>query len=151
MGRDSMVCWQRAYELASRGPDLPEHIYDDWASDRRGALEARFRDCVQRWSALLREHGQLDEAIIRLYSYWQIHPTDEDVLRPLLEILGKRERFQEAERCYANARIALERDGHQLDDRTNDAMELVRALTIKRLSVKEVQTPEEKGLYSQDA
>jgi DNA-binding SARP family transcriptional activator len=132
MGQDSSACWQRAYELAARGMYLPEHLYEDWARARRETLEGLLRDCVLRWSQLLRQAGHVDEAIRRLRTYWEERPTDEDALRLLLELLGERERFGEAEACYATAEAALAEDGHQPDPRTREMIEVVRALQIRR-------------------
>lgn len=110
-GQDSTACWERAYVLAERGEYLPEHIEDDWSRPRRDELQGLLRDCIQRWTALLRHMGRVEEAIMRLRSYWLVHPTDEDALRPLLEMLGERERFQEAEEYYARAQAAVAEDG----------------------------------------
>jgi DNA-binding SARP family transcriptional activator len=132
MGQNSSACWQRAYELAARGMYLPEHLYDEWARVRRETLEGLLRDCVQRWSSLLWQTGHGDEAIRRLRMYWEVHPTDEDALRPLLKMLGERERYQEAEACYARAQAALREDGVEPDARTQDMVEYVRALTVSQ-------------------
>ncbi len=131
-GHDATACWERAYQLAERGMYLPEQMYEEWARQKRDYLTGFVRDCVHRWTALLRQMGQIDEAILRLRSYWLTHLTDEDALRPLLEMLGERERFGEAEACYAQAQAALAEDDHLPDDRTNDTMETVRALKIQR-------------------
>jgi DNA-binding SARP family transcriptional activator len=135
MGQDSSACWQRAYELAARGMYLPEHLYEEWARARRETLEGLLRDCVQCWSQLLRQAGHVDEAIRRLRTYWEERPTDEDALRVLLELLGERERFAEAEACYAKAEAALAEDGHAPDPRTREMIEVVRALQIQRRSL----------------
>ncbi|MGH2508953.1 MAG: AfsR/SARP family transcriptional regulator, partial [Ktedonobacteraceae bacterium] len=132
-GQDSTACWERAFQLMERGMYLPEYLYDDWASKRREVLSGLMRDCVQRWTLLLRQAGHVDEAIMRMRSYWLAHRTDEDALRPLLEMLGERERFQEAEECYAKAQAEVEEDGHKLHERTQETLEVVRALQIQRI------------------
>ncbi|MEO9029371.1 MAG: BTAD domain-containing putative transcriptional regulator, partial [Ktedonobacteraceae bacterium] len=132
LGKDSIACWERAYLLASRGMYLPEHLYEDWARRRRETFEGLLRDCVQRWSHLLRHTGHGDEAILRLRTYWEERPTEEDALRPLLELLGESERYQEAEGCYAKAAAALKEDGFVPDARTREMLESVRALQIQR-------------------
>ena len=131
-GQDSTVCWERAYHLAERGMYLPEQVYEEWATPKREYLMGVQRDCVQRWIALLRQMGHLDEAILRLRAYWLEHLTDEDALRPLLELLGERERFGEAETSYQKARAVLREDGQTLDTRTTETIEMVRALQIRR-------------------
>jgi DNA-binding SARP family transcriptional activator len=133
-GQDSTACWERAYALAERGVYLPEHVYEEWANQRREHLQGLLRDCVQRWTQLLRQAGYVEEAIMRLRGYWQDHPTDEDALRPLLEMLGERERFQEAEQCYEKTRAALQEDGLEPDEHTKESIEVVRALQIHRPS-----------------
>ena len=120
--------------LAERGVYLPEQVYEEWATPKRDYLMGLLRDCVQRWTALLRQAGHVDEAILRLRAYWLEHLTDEDALRPLLEVLGERERFQEAEECYAKTRAVLAKDGHRPDERTNEASEAVRALKVQRIA-----------------
>lgn len=133
-GQDSGVCWERAFLLAECGLYLPEQVEEDWSRLRRDYLQGLLRDCVHRQTGLLRQSGHVDEAIMRLRSYWLEHPTDEDSLRPLLDLLGERERFGEAEECYRKARAALAEDNHVPDDRTNETIEVVRALQIKRPS-----------------
>lgn len=131
--QDATACWERAFALAERGSYLPEQVEDDWTRPRRDHLYGLLRDCVQRWTQVLRQAGQGDEALMHLRSYWLTHPTDEDALRPLLDLLGERDRFQEAEECYAKARAALAEDGQALDARTDEAMEAVRALSVQRI------------------
>ncbi|HEU5378822.1 MAG TPA: BTAD domain-containing putative transcriptional regulator [Ktedonobacteraceae bacterium] len=130
--QDSATCWERAYLLAEPGIYLPEQIEDDWSRPRRDYLQGLLRDCVHRWTTLLRKMGRVDEAIMRLRSYWLEHPTDEDALRPLLEMLGDRERFGEAEEYYEKARVALAEDEHVFDRHTLETIEAVRALQIQR-------------------
>ncbi len=132
MGQDSTTCWEHAYALAMRGMYLPAHIYEDWARLRQQTLEGVLRDCVQRWSYLLRQMGHLDEAIRRLRRYWEEHPTDEDALRMLLDMLGERGRYQEAEACYAQTEAVLKEDGDEPDPRTREMREYVRALPISQ-------------------
>jgi tetratricopeptide (TPR) repeat protein len=67
-----------------------------------------------------------------LRTYWQPHLTDEDVLRPLLEILGEQERYQEGEACYQHALEALQEEGRDPDTRTQDIAEYLRAKQIQR-------------------
>jgi len=64
----------------------------------------------------LRQAGHGEEAIRRLRTSWEERPTDEDALRLLLELLGERERFEEAEACYAKAEAALAEDGHDFSN-----------------------------------
>jgi hypothetical protein len=75
--------------------------------------------------------GTYEEALLRLRIYWQQHQTDEDALRVLLEMLGERERYQEAERYYEQAREALECDGREPDLKTQDVMQFVRIKPIQ--------------------
>ncbi|HEU5383745.1 MAG TPA: hypothetical protein VFV38_50745 [Ktedonobacteraceae bacterium] len=134
-GQNSTACWERAYLLAERGVYLPEQLYEEWAKERRDSLSGLLRDCVHRWTHLLRQAGYVEEAIMRLRSYWLTHLTDEDALCPLIEMLGERERFQEAEACYTRAQATLAEEKYALDDHTNKAMEAVRALKVRRPSL----------------
>jgi DNA-binding SARP family transcriptional activator len=131
-GQDSTLLWERASALAARGEYLPEQIEDEWSQQQREYLSGLRRDCVHRWTEVLRQRGCGEEAIVRLRDYWLSHPTDEDALRPLLELLGERERFGEAEEVYAKAQAALAEDGCEPDTRTIETMEVVRALQIRR-------------------
>ena len=131
-GQDSTACWQHAAALAERGIYLPEQIEEDWSRSRRDYLSGLMRDCVHRWTQLLRQMGRVDEAILRLRSYWLTTPTDEDALRLLLEMLGERERFGEAEKWYAKALAMLEEEQQAPDRRTLETIEAVRALQVQR-------------------
>jgi DNA-binding SARP family transcriptional activator len=131
-GQDATACWEHAYTLAECGMYLPEQIEDDWSRARRDYLSGLVRDCVHRWTQLLQQMGYVDEAIMRLRSYWLEHPTDEDALRPLLEMLGECERFGEAEECYAKALAMLTEECQAPDGRTIDAIEAVRALKVQQ-------------------
>src|SRR5579885_321528 len=134
-GQDSTLLWERAYALAARGEYLPEQIEDEWSQQQREYLHGLLRDCVHRWTEVLRQRGCGEEAIVRLRGYWLAHPTDEDALRPLLELLGERERFTEAEQVYARAHAALAEDGCEPDTRTVETMEAVRAMQVQRKQV----------------
>ena len=131
-GHDATALWERAYALAARGEYLPEQIEDEWSQQQREYLHGLLRDCVHRWTEVLRQRGCGEEAIVRLRGYWLAHPTDEDALRPLLELLGERERFGEAEEVYARAQAALAEDGCEPETRTVETMETVRALQVRR-------------------
>ena len=132
-GHDSLSLWEEAYQLGSRGEFLPDEWYSDWAQPRRELLQGQYRQCVHRVVQILRESGAYEQAILRLRCYWQGHQTDEDALRPLLEMLGERERYQEAEGYYEQAREAVRREEHRdLDERTRDVMECLRAQPIQR-------------------
>src|SRR5258707_1301321 len=133
-GQDATACWEHAYGLAERGMYLSEQIEEDWSRPRRDYLTGLVRDCVHRWIQLLRQMGHVDEAIARLRSYWLEHPTDEDALRPLLEMLGERERFGEAEEYYAKALAMLAEEYQTPDDRTTETIEAVRASQVQRIA-----------------
>ncbi len=131
-GHDSLSLWEHAYCLGSRGEFLPDERYSDWAQPRREQIAGQYRQCVHRVAQLLCEIGAYEEALLRLRSYWQDHKTDEDALRPLLEMLGERERYQEAEAYYEQAREAVKLEGGDLDEKTQDMMEYQRARPIQR-------------------
>jgi len=60
------------------------------------------------------------------------HPTDEDVLRPLLELLGEQERYQELLSLYETCETALADEDRQLDSRTQDIAEYFKSKQIRR-------------------
>jgi len=134
-GQPSLDFWERAYQLASRGPFLPEERYSDWSTQRRQEIEGQYQQCVHRLTHLLREAGHIEEALLRLRLFWQQHQSDEDMLRPLMEMLGERERFQEAEQYYQQAIEALKQEGREPDACTVDVHEYLRARQIQRQPV----------------
>ena len=102
-GENALPLWQRAYDLLQRGPFLADEPYSDWAQPRREQIEGFRRQCIHAlWCGYIEQYGEIGkpEAILVLLSYWQQHKTDEDALRPLMELLGEQERYQEAEEYY---------------------------------------------------
>src|SRR5579885_2491931 len=93
------------------------------------------RQSVQALARLyLERHGKTgeEEALLVLRSYWQEHPREEDVLRPLMELLGQRECYQEALEYYEQLKSLLEADDCQPDPRTQDVAEYLRTLQVRR-------------------
>jgi DNA-binding SARP family transcriptional activator len=133
-GQDALPLWERAYQLAARGPFLLEERYSEWACESRDLLAAQYRQCVHRVASLLRERGAREQALLRLRTYWQSHSTDEDALRPLMELLGEQERYQEAEACYHQllAALAQENTERQPAAQTQDLYEFLHAWQIQR-------------------
>ena len=134
-GDDPLPYWERAYALARRGIFLPDELYSDWAAARRGEVAGMLRQGVQALARLyLARHGEAgeEEALLLLRSYWQEHPREEDVLRPLMELLARRECYQEALEYYAHAEKLLAEDGIEPDPRTRDLAEYVRTKQIQR-------------------
>jgi DNA-binding SARP family transcriptional activator len=131
-GHNSLSLWEHAYQLGSRGEFLPDERYSDWAQSRRERLQGQYRQCVHRVVQCLREIGAYEEALLRERRYWQGNKTDEDALRPLLEMLGERERYQEAETYYEQARETVKLEDRDLDEKTRDVMEYLRAQPIQR-------------------
>ena len=78
-GDNGFPFWERAYELAKRGPYLPEEQeqLSAWAWSLRNLLLGNFRQCVLRSAYLLQETGAYQEALLRLRTFWLTHPTDE--------------------------------------------------------------------------
>ncbi|HLG62492.1 MAG TPA: bacterial transcriptional activator domain-containing protein, partial [Ktedonosporobacter sp.] len=134
-GEDALPLWQRAYELLKRGPFLLEDPYATWAHARRSEMEGALRQCVHALSRLyLTRYGETGkaEALLLLRSYWLEHQTDEDVLRPLMELLGEQERYQEAEEYYQQCLAVLDDLGQQPDQRTTDLREFLRVKQLQR-------------------
>jgi DNA-binding SARP family transcriptional activator/tetratricopeptide (TPR) repeat protein len=141
-GDDALPFWQRAFDLLKRGPFLADELYASWAQAKRTELEGYYRHCVHALSLLyLTRYGHAGkaEALLLLQTYWQEHPSDEDALRPLMELLGEQERYQEAEACYQQCCLALRElgpgeDGQPRtpDPRTQDLREYLRTKQIQR-------------------
>ena len=49
----------------------------------------------------LEEQAKDAQALIRLQTHWQQHPTDENTLRELMVLLAMHGRYEEIEQCYA--------------------------------------------------
>jgi DNA-binding SARP family transcriptional activator len=141
-GEDALPFWQRAYDLLKRGPFLGDEPYADWARARRELLEGYSRQCVHAlWRCYVARGGDAGkaEALVLLFTYWQQQKTDEDVLRPLMELLGEQERYQETEDYYQQLLQALaqeeptdEGQPREPDARTQDVREFLRLKQIQR-------------------
>lgn len=144
-GDNPLPFWQRAYELAKRGEYLPDEIYGEWASARREEIAGLLRQSVQALARLYAEKqdkASEEEALLLLRSYWNDHPRDEDALRPLMELLGKRDCYQEALHYYAKLCALLEEDGQQPDPHTQDIATYLRTKQIQRQKTKRMpETP----------
>jgi DNA-binding SARP family transcriptional activator len=146
-GDDALPFWERAFGLLKRGPFLADASYDPyatWIGEQRSHLEGYARQCVHALSRLyLTRHGEAGkaEAQLLLRTYWQQHKADEDILRPLLELLGEQERYQEAEQYYRQLLMALAELGPDEtgqpripDARTSDIREYLHTRQIQRES-----------------
>jgi tetratricopeptide (TPR) repeat protein len=135
-GDDPLFYWERAYQLASRGRYLSEEAYSTWGEAQREVVEDYLRQSVHALARLyLVRYGEAaEEEVIRLLrTYWRAHPTDEDALWPLMDLLGKRERYQEALEYYRQLEAALEasgltKEGHSYepDARTHELADYLR-------------------------
>ncbi|MBA2681286.1 MAG: hypothetical protein H0U76_23150 [Ktedonobacteraceae bacterium] len=129
--------WEQAYQLASKGMYVPDEPSSEWAQDMREQVEGYLRQSVHALSRLtLALHGEAgeEEAIRLLRTYWQGHKTDEDALRPLMELLGKQERFGEAEQYYQQCVAALDdvESSRQPASQTRDLYEFLRVKQLRR-------------------
>ena len=141
-GDESLPFWQRAFDLLTRGPLLADEPYAEWVTERRELHEGFYRQCVHALSQLyMARYGEAGkaEALLLLRTYWQKHKTDEDALRPLLELLGEQERYQEAEAYYQQFLCALAElnpteDGkpRKPDARTSDIHDYLGTKQIQR-------------------
>ncbi len=139
-GDDALPLWERAYHLASQGVYLPDDLYCDWAEPRRMAVTAALRQGVHALKrSYLARYGESGQAeLLRiLENYLVSFPTDEDVLRSLMEVLGGQERFHEVEQWVLRTQHALEEEGQGLDARTQDLWEYLRTKQIQRQHVHE--------------
>jgi tetratricopeptide (TPR) repeat protein len=135
-GDDALPFWERAYQLASRGVYLSEEPYSEWAEARREEVEGHLRQCVHALVRLwLARHGEAaeEEVLHLLRGYWPRHPDDEDVAWALMDLLGRRGRYQEALDVYAVLEQSLEEQGltkegkpRVPDQRTRDLAEYLR-------------------------
>jgi hypothetical protein len=134
-GDDPLPFWERAYALARRGSYLPDEAYSEWAEARREEVEGLRRQSVLALARLLTERegkaGE-EEALRLLRSYWLEHPYEEDILRPLMELLGRRECFQEALACYEKLRGLLEEEEREPGTQTRDLAAYLRTRQLQR-------------------
>ena len=118
---NALPFWERAYELASRGVYLADERYSDWVHTKRQEVQGHLRQSVQvlyrRYLSLFGERGE-ERAMLLLRTYALAHPTEEDVVRPLMELLGKRECYQEAFDYYHRLSHLVEEEGREPDPRT---------------------------------
>lgn len=131
----ALPLWERAYELVSRGAYLIDERYSDWAQEPRQQMQGYLRQCVRvltrRYLSLFGERGE-ERAILLLRTYVLEHPTEEDALRPLMELLGKRECFQEALDYYQRLCELLEEEGREPDPRTKKIGLYVQTRKLQR-------------------
>ncbi len=134
-GDDGLPFWERAYALAKRGPYLPEERYSEWATFWRAEVKGMLQQSVQALARLYQaKHGVAgeEEALLLLRRYWQEHPREEDILRPLMELLGRRECFQQALEYYEHLSTLLAEDECQPDPRTQDVATYLRLKHLQR-------------------
>ncbi len=135
-GDDGLPFWERAYDLAKRGPYLPDEMYSEWATFRRDEVAGLLRQTVQALARLyVARHGAAgeEEALLLLRSFWQEHPHEEDVLRALMELLGHRERYHEALQYYERFQKLLAQDDQEPTAQTQDVAAYVRAKQVQRV------------------
>ncbi len=140
-GDEALPYWERAYALAKRGTFFPDEVYTDWSAPKRGDVAGLLRQSVQALARLyLARHGAAgeEEAVLLLRSYWQHHLHEEDVLRQLMELLGRREQYHEALEDYKRLVTLLEQEEHQPDKQTQDLAEYVREKHVQRRSPQNV-------------
>ncbi|HEU5377431.1 MAG TPA: bacterial transcriptional activator domain-containing protein [Ktedonobacteraceae bacterium] len=134
-GDNGLPFWECAYALAKRGEYLPDEMYSPWSSFRRGEVAGMLRQSVQALARLYQAHDGAageEEALFLLRGYWQEHRRDEDILRPLMELLGRRECFQQALEYYEQCCRLLADDQCQPDPRTQDVAAYLRLKQIQR-------------------
>ncbi|HEY1247686.1 MAG TPA: bacterial transcriptional activator domain-containing protein [Nitrososphaera sp.] len=142
---ESLPFWERAYTLAMQGVYLVDEAYSDWAKDKRNEVQGYLRQCVQvLYRHYLSRFGKQGEerAILLLRRYVLAHPTEEDALRPLMELLGKRECYQEALEYYQRLCESLKDEGHEPDPRTQKTERYLRSKQIQRESTPLIQVIE---------
>jgi hypothetical protein len=111
---DALPYWERAYEIVSGGCFLADEPNSEWAKARREIVDDQMRQTVHALARLyLARFGQAgEEDVLRiLQPYCRVHRQDEDALRPLLELLNKRGRYQEVLEWYEHLKATLEAQG----------------------------------------
>lgn len=138
-GEDGLGGWQAIYQIGMRGPFLAHEPYSEWADWRRGRVTDLLWQSVnalwQRAASWQEGTGGSEAAARLLLEFWQAHLTNEDAFRALLGLLGKQERFQQAEECYRQLCAALEREGRAPHARTQEAMHRLRTTRLERTPV----------------
>jgi tetratricopeptide (TPR) repeat protein len=81
----SLKRYHAALELY-KGPFLPEDLYEDWAADRRSALQKTYIDVLKRLASIYAERNAYQQAIDVLCTLLQVEPTDEGVQRALMKL-----------------------------------------------------------------
>jgi len=141
-GDRALPFWEQAYALARRGPYLPGERYADWASFQREQAASLLRQSVLALARLYQaQHGVAgeEEAMLILRTYWQEHQREEDVLRPLMELLGRRECVHEALGYYGQLCRLLQEDEYEPDSQTQDVAQYLRNKQIQRSPIVQTQ------------
>ncbi len=134
-GSAAVSAWEQVSVLTSRGAYLPDEPYSDWAKDTRLRVEGYARQAVHALYRLYLAHTGEDgkeQAMVLLRSYWQTHTTDEEIFRPLLELLGKRGHLHEADEDYHHLCQHLELEGRTPSSRTQQTIQNVRAASHEK-------------------
>jgi tetratricopeptide (TPR) repeat protein len=144
-GEDGLEEWQAAYQIGMRGSFLSHEPYSEWADWRRARVNELLWQSVnaqcKRAVSWGEGTGRIQAAVRLLLEYWQAHVTNEDAFRALLDLLGKQERFQLAEECYRQLCAALDQAGRLPHPRTQEAMDALRRVQLRRASQQQGPTP----------
>jgi DNA-binding SARP family transcriptional activator len=83
-----------------KGEFLPEDLYEDWAADRRSALQKNYIDILKHLALFYAESNAYQQAIDCLCTLLQVEPTDEGVQRALMKLYAQTGERHTALRLY---------------------------------------------------
>ena len=106
---DALPVWEAAFALL-RGEFLEDDLYAEWVQAKRQEIEGDRSLCISRLARLYEARNRPQQAEALLHSFLASHPTDEDALCLLLDLLTHDERWSEAERVYRKTERALRED-----------------------------------------
>jgi DNA-binding SARP family transcriptional activator len=107
---DALPLLERAAALACAGVFLPEHLYDDWSGPRRALLSEQYHQCVILLAQAYYDHHLYEHAFFSLRSYFVLHPTDEDILCKLMDLVVLQDKGKEILPLIHQCRKAMQKD-----------------------------------------
>jgi len=109
-GLDTLPLWEDAFALL-RGEFLEDDLYPDWVQAKRQELEGDRSLCVYRLARLYAARNRNEQAEALLHSFVAAHPTDENALCLLMDLLARDGRWSEVWRLCQKTERALREDG----------------------------------------
>jgi DNA-binding SARP family transcriptional activator len=146
-GADPLPFLEAAQQLA-KGDFLEDDVYEEWAETRRRAIDASRHRLLHRLTNLYVQRGFIDQAEVLLQTFLIDHPTDEDALYQLMNILAQQGRRQEALSLYKKTVRILQEDQKKPSPRVRELAERIYKEPAQREKSVQIYTTSSK-IHSQ--